>query len=148
MGDIAVMDSAQRMQFRLDDERRQFRRFPMRLLIQARRDDLSDAEPAPDARPRPEQGVTLEVTDFSLGGMRGTCPLALRRDERLTMIMPPFGTRPQLEMTGRVVRCMRGDDCFDVGIEFGQTRDEPEASPWVRLPDLFYMAGETDRTLC
>lgn len=144
MGDFAVMDSAQRSQSRTDEERRQFKRFPMRLLIQARRDDLADADALPSDG-RPERNVTLEVENFSLGGLRGASSMALRRDERLTLTMPPFGTRPQLEVTGRVVRCQRNEDRFDVGIEFGQTRDEPESSPWIRLPDLFYMAGESNR---
>lgn len=141
MGDFAVMDSAQLAQLRTDEERRQFRRFPMRLIVQARRDDLAEAEAARDD-PRPEQSVTLEVKNFSLGGLRGVSAMALRREERLTLTMPPFGTRPQLEVTGRVVHCQRSEDHFDVGVEFGQTRDEPESSPWVRLPDLFYMSGE------
>ncbi len=140
MGDFAVMDSAQRAQLRTDDERRQFRRFPMRLTVQARRDDLAGNGAA--RTDTAEQQVTLEIQNFSLGGLRGVSPTELSRDERLTLTMPPFGTRPQLEVTGRVVRCEPNGGRFDVGVEFGQTRDEPESSPWVRLPDLFYMAGE------
>jgi PilZ domain len=142
VGDIAVMDSAERAQFQPEGERRQFKRFPMQLVVHAQRDDLIDADaPSPDSRP--EQNVTLEVENFSLGGMRGFSPTAMRRDERVTVVMPPFGTRPQLNVTGWVVRCERLESRFDVGIEFGQTRDEPESSPWVRIPDLFYMAGES-----
>jgi len=146
VGEIAVMDSVSRMQFRPENERRQFRRFPMYLGVQARRDDLGDQQ-ASTAAERPEQTVSLAVTDFSLGGLRGDCPMALRRDERVTVCMPPFGTRPQVNVTGRVVRCRRHKSSFDVGIEFCQTHDEPESSPWLRLPDLFYMAGETNRDL-
>ena len=146
MGEIAVMDSVDRVQFRPENERRQFRRFPMHLGVQARRDDLVDLQ-ASDAAERPEQTVSLEVKNFSLGGLRGYCPMGLRRDERVTVCMPPFGTRPQVSVTGRVVRCHRHEDGFDVGIEFCQTRDEPESSPWLRIPDLFYMAGETNKDL-
>ena len=32
--------------------------------------------------------------------------------------------------------------CDDVGIEFCQTRDAPKNSPWLRLPEIFYMAGQ------
>ena len=146
MGEIAVMDSVDRTEFRPENERRQFRRFPMQLGVTARRDDLLDQH-APDVSERPEQTVALDVTDFSLGGMRGGCAMALRRDERVTVCMPPFGTRPQVTVTGRVVRCHREKDGFDVGIEFCQTCDEPESSPWLRIPDLFYMAGESNRGL-
>jgi hypothetical protein len=141
------MDSVNRVQVRPhDNERREFKRFAMRCQVQARRDDLLEPSSA-GAGDAPESNVALEVRNFSLGGMRGGSPLALRRDERLTLSMPPFGTRPQIEVTGRVVRCHREQDGFDVGIEFCQTGDEPESSPWLRLPDLFYMAGETDRKL-
>lgn len=146
MGDIAVMDSVDRTQIRPESERRQFRRFPMHLLVQARRDDLVDREAA-DPQARPEESVSLELLNFSLGGMRGVSSLALRRDERLTLVVPPFGTRPEIDVTGRVVRCQRTDTGFDVGIEFCQTRDEPESCPWLRIPDLFYMAGETNKEL-
>ena len=146
MGDFAVMDSAQLAQHRTDEERRQFRRFPMQLFVQARRDDLASSEASEDSH-RPEQQVTLEVKNFSLGGLHGASAMALRREERLTMTMPPFGTRPQLEVTGRVVHCQRNEDHFDIGVEFGQTHDDPESSPWMRLPDLFYMAGEGRRSV-
>jgi hypothetical protein len=135
------MDSAQRAQVRTDDERRQFRRFPMRLTVQAKRDDVSGKDSV-RADTASDHQVTLEIENFSLGGLRGVSTTELSHDERLTLTMPPFGTRPQLEVTGRVVRCEPSQGRFDVGVEFGQTRDEPESSPWVRLPDLFYMAGE------
>lgn len=143
-GDIADMDLVSHRQSQPGSERRQFRRFPMALDVQAHRDDLGDGEASKD---RPEAALSLKVRNFSLGGMRGVSVMPFRRDERVTVKMPPFGTRPRIAVTGRVVRCDRADDGWDVGIEFCQTHEEPESCPWLRIPDLFYMAGETDRNL-
>ena len=146
MGELAVMNSVDRTYHDPERERRQFKRFPMRLAVQARRDDLvRNDEPESDARP--EHKVSLEVIDFSLGGLRGASALALRRNERVTLRVPPFGTRPQVDVTGRVVRCQRQENRFDVGIEFCQTRDAPDGCPWLRIPELFYMVGEIEKDL-
>ena len=146
LGVFAVMGSLDTGAIRPENERRQFKRFPLGLAVQAKRDDMGTLAVAP-AQERPEASVTIELRDFSLGGLRGASSLALRPDERVTVCMPPFGTRPQTSLTGRVVRCMRQDDRFDVGIEFCQTDADPESSPWLRIPELFYMSGGSPRTI-
>jgi len=117
----------------------------MRLTVKARRDDLPGSPPSSNDSSRPEETVSMDVLDFSLGGMRGRAGLALRPEEQVTVFVPPFGTRPNMDVTGRVVRCHRQEGRFDVGIEFCQTRREPESSPWVRIHELFYMAGESKK---
>ena len=134
------MSSVNPMQFRPGTERRQFRRFPMSLSVKASRDDLVGGEAA-DRAARPEGTANFEILNFSLGGMRGSSGVALRQGEALTVQMPPFGTRPEVSVTGRVTRCQRFEKSFDVGIEFCQTHDAPDNSPWLRLPEIFYMAG-------
>jgi len=131
---------------RPQQERRQFRRFPMLLSVQVRRDDLAALAAVP-AQAAPDQAVTVEVRDFSLGGLGASSPTALRPGERLTVVMPPFGTRPQTELTGRVAHCDLRGDRFELGIEFCQTRDDPQSSPWLRIPELFYMSGDQSRQL-
>jgi hypothetical protein len=148
VGEIVVMNSASRIQPRPETERRQFKRFSMRLQVQARRDDLSAPESQDgSATERADRNIDLEVVNFSLGGIRGISPTPLKPDERLTLFMPPFGTRPQIDVTGRVVRCQRFSGAYDVGVEFCQTCSEPEKSPWVKIPELFYMAGETEKEI-
>jgi len=139
MGDVAVMSLVNPMQFRPGSERRQFRRFPMTLSVKASRDDLVGQ--TVHAAARPEGTANIEILNFSLGGMRGSSSVALRQGEALTVQMPPFGTRPEVSVTGRVTRCQRFEKSFDVGIEFCQTHDAPDKSPWLRLPEIFYMAG-------
>ena len=146
VGEVAVMDSVNHTQFRQGDERRQFRRFPMALPVLARRDELAGGQELAEAA-RPERTVNIEVQDFSLGGIRGSSPVALRRGEALTVSVPPFGTRPEVDVTGRVARCQRLGGRFDVGIEFCQTREAPESSPWLRIHELFYLAGESRKTI-
>ena len=141
MGDVAVMSSVNPMQFRSGGERRQFRRFPMSLPVKARRDDLARSHASGEGG-RTEGTVSIDVLNFSLGGMRGASTVALRQGEALTVQMPPFGTRPEVKVTGRVTRCQRFEKSFDVGIEFCQTQDAPDNSPWLRLPEIFYMAGQ------
>lgn len=141
MGDVAVMTSVNPMQFSPGGERRQFRRFPMSIPVKAKRDDLAGGQVARQGSP-PEGIVNLEIMNFSLGGMRGSSSVALRQGEALTVCMPPFGTRPEVNITGRVTRCQRLETRFDVGIEFCQTRSAPHNSPWLRLPEIFYMAGQ------
>ncbi len=140
---IAVMSD--RVQINPQGDRRQFRRFPMQLLVQAVRDDLlpQPVQAVHDARP--ETVVNLEICDFSLGGLHGLSSVGLKPQERITLTMPPFGTRPELSVTGRVVRCSRELDRFDIGIEFCQTNDQAATSPWLRLPELFYMASQNQR---
>jgi len=146
MWEFAIMNSPNGSQLSQQQDRRQFKRFAMAFVAQARRDDLAAlaATPVP---PRPEQSLTLELRDFSLGGVGATSPMPLRPDEKLTIFMPPFGTRPRTELTGRVARCQRRGESFEVGIEFCQTRDAPESSPWLRIPELFYMSGGQDRPI-
>ena len=146
MGGFAVMSSANPISFRPEQERRQFKRFPMVLPVQAKRDDLAALAAVP-AETGTEQSIALELRDFSLGGMRGASSTPLRENERLTVVLPPFGTRPLTTLTGRVVRCDRLGESFDVGIEFCQTREGPDSSPWLRIPELFYMAGGANRQL-
>ncbi|MBN2581676.1 MAG: PilZ domain-containing protein [Planctomycetes bacterium] len=139
------MNSVNPMQIRPGSERRQFRRFPIRLPVKARRDDLvGNADPS-TSDPRPEGLISIDVDNFSLGGLRGSSSVALRCGEALTVHMPPFGTRPEVDVTGRVTRCQRVDRQFDVGVEFCQTSSAADSSPWLRLPELFYMAGQMDR---
>lgn len=141
----AVMNDGDRVQIHPEGDRRQFRRFPLSLPIQAIRDDLLPQPVNSSADSRPETVVNLEICDFSLGGIHGFSAVGLKPQERLTLTMPPFGTRPELSVTGRVVRCHREIDRFDIGIEFCQTHDEAGTSPWLRLPELFYMARESQR---
>jgi hypothetical protein len=136
------MNGPDRVQIQPENDRRQFRRFPLALLVQAVRDDLLPLPVEATQDARPETVVNLDICDFSLGGIRGFSSVGLKPQERLTLNMPPFGTRPELRMTGRVVRCHRELDRFDIGIEFCHTHEEATASPWLRLPTLFYMARE------
>ncbi len=145
MGEVAVMNPVSPMQSRPGSERRQFRRFPIRLPVKARRDDLLGHSDRPIAEPGPEALISIDVDDFSLGGFRGRSGVALRCGEALTVHMPPFGTRPEIDVTGRVTRCQRIDKRFDVGVEFCQTNAAADTSPWLRLPELFYMAGQMTR---
>ncbi len=117
-------------------ERRQFGRFPTRLPISTRRDDLlRRGEDDGNVRCR------LHLQDFSLGGLRAESPIPLKRNERLTMRLPATGRRPGLSLTGRVVHCRRQDERYQVGIEFYQEGDAPAASPYLHLPRLFSVAG-------
>lgn len=131
------------VQIQPQSDRRQFRRFPLALPVQAIRDDLMPQPVAAIQDMKPETVVNLEISDFSLGGIHGHCSVGLKPQERLTLTMPPFGTRPELSVTGRVVRCQRETDYFDIGIEFCQTQEDAGTSPWLRLPELFYMAKDT-----
>jgi hypothetical protein len=133
------------MQLRQGSERRQFRRFPIRLPVKARRDDLQGRSDVSAPEPGPEAHISIDLDDFSLGGFRGQTGVALRCGEALSVHMPPFGTRPEIDVTGRVTRCQRIDKRFDVGVEFCQTHAAADSSPWLRLPELFYMAGQMDR---
>jgi c-di-GMP-binding flagellar brake protein YcgR len=118
-------------------ERRRYDRFAARLPVVSRRDDLSKrGQAAQTAQCR------LQLRDFSLGGIRAESAIALKRNERLTMRLPPDSSHPPLELTGRVIHCRRQEDRYQVGIEFCQTRPEATASPWHRMFRLFTMAFE------
>ena len=118
-------------------ERRQFGRFPTRLPISTRRDDLL-GRGQDDGKVR----CRLHLQDFSLGGLRADSPIPLKRNERLTLRLPPSGRHPGLNLTGRVVHCRRRDERYQVGIEFCQTGDAPATSPYLHLPRLFSVAAE------
>lgn len=141
---MSVVNSTELQQQSLD--RRQFRRFPMFLQVKAQRDVLAQATDQ-GAAERPERTIHLNVQDFSLSGLRGECAVALRMGEPVTVSMPPYGTRPEIGVTGRVARCQRQEGRFDVGIEFCQTREAPESSPWLRIHEIFYFAGQTTKEI-
>ncbi|MGB3086969.1 MAG: PilZ domain-containing protein [Phycisphaerae bacterium] len=117
-------------------ERRRFGRFAARLPLDTVRDDLGEGCDSPAARCR------MKLRDFSLGGLRAESPVRLKRNERLTLRLPPSGKHPPLELTGRVAHCRRDSDRYQVGVEFCQTRAEPTASPWWQLPRLFSIASQ------
>ncbi len=118
----------------------------MFLQVTAQRDVLAQAADQGGAE-RPERTVHLHVQDFSLSGLRGESAVALRQGEPVTVSMPPYGTRPEIGVTGRVTRCRRQEGRFDVGIEFCQTREAPESSPWLRIHEIFYFAGQTTKEI-
>lgn len=139
---MSVVNSTQVQQ--PGQDRRQFRRFPLLLQVTAQRDVLARATDKVGAG-RPDGIVRLHVQDFSLSGLRGECAVALRQGEPVTVSMPPYGTRPEIGVTGRVARCQREGLRFDVGIEFCQTREAPGSSPWLLIPEIFYFAGQTTK---
>jgi hypothetical protein len=102
---------------------------------------------AESAKGRNARCIRLELRDFSLGGMRGSSLTLLCSQEQVTVSMPPLGTRALIRLTGRVIRCQREGDRFDVGIEFGQIRTSPESTPWLRMAALFCMAGSTPKCI-
>jgi len=116
-------------------ERRRFGRFATRLPVFARRDDLRIARDSTQP-----SHYRLELQDFSLGGIRAETPVRLKVNERLTLRLPPNGTHPGMELTGRVKHCRRQEDRYQVGIEFCQTRPEATASPWRQVSRLFSLA--------
>ena len=142
---MSVVNSTEAQQPGASD-RRQFRRFPMFLRVTAQRDVLAQATDKEGAE-RPERTIHLQVQDFSLSGLRGECAVALRQGEPVTVSMPPYGTRPEIGVTGRVARCQRQGGRFDVGIEFCQTHEAPESSPWLRIHEIFYFAGQTAKEI-
>lgn len=114
-------------------ERRQFRRFPLQLTAKAK----TEAD-----KPADTDTVDIEVANFSLGGLRIRSQKPIEPNARVRVKMPPFGTRPQIDISGRVVHCVEEDQRFQLGIEFCQVSAEAEDSPWLRLHELFYLAGE------
>ena len=118
-------------------ERRRYGRFATRLPVATRRDDLAKQTPLPR-----QAECRMQLRDFSLGGIRAESIVPLNVDEVLTMRLPPHGSHPPLELTGRVVHCWPEQDRYQVGIEFCQVRPEPTASPWHRMFRLFSMAAE------
>lgn len=121
----------------LPGERRRFGRFPTRLPIATRRDDLlRRGQDACKAQCR------LHLQDFSLGGLRAESPVPLRMNERITLRLPPSATQPALHLTGRVIHCRREKQRYQVGIEFCQTGETPATSPFRHLPRLFSLAAD------
>jgi hypothetical protein len=116
-------------------ERRRFGRFAARLPVVTLRDDLVKR-----GQSREMAQCRLEMQDFSLGGLRGETSVRLKVNERLTLLLPPHGTHPPVELTGRVIHCERREDRYAVGVEFCQTRPEAAASPWRRVSRLFSLA--------
>ncbi len=121
-------------------ERRRFGRFATRLPISTRRDDLVKRGQA-SGRAR----CRLHLQDFSLGGLRAESPIPLKVNERLTLRLPPSGTHPALQLTGRVVHCHRRNERYQVGIEFHQTHEDAATSPFHHLPRLFSVAVDFGR---
>lgn len=123
-------------------ERRRFGRFATRLPVITRRDDLRTR--GDDAR---SAQCRLQLQDFSLGGLRAETSVRMKVNERLTLRLPPTGSHPALELTGRVKHCRRQEDRYQIGVEFCQTRPEASASPWRQVSRLFSVAidsyGET-----
>ena len=118
-------------------ERRQYSRFATRLPVATRRD-----EPAKQVQPPRQAECRMQLRDFSLGGIRAESAIPLNVNEVLTMRLPPHGSHPPLELTGRVIHCWPEANQYQVGIEFCQVRPEPTASPWHRMFRLFSMAIE------
>ncbi|HUU91700.1 MAG TPA: PilZ domain-containing protein [Phycisphaerae bacterium] len=117
-------------------ERRRFGRFATRLPISTHRDDLVKRGQA-----RGRAQCRLHLQDFSLGGLRAESPIPLKVNERLTLRLPPSGTHPALQLTGRVIHCHRLNRGYQVGIEFRQTREDAATSPFRHLPRLFSVAA-------
>ena len=124
----------------LVDERRQFRRFAMRVSAETLRDDTKKS-----AQTRKTRTFEVNLQDFSLGGLGITSKKRLKKQESLTVRIPPRGKRPQIDLTGRVIHCRRDRDRYYVGIEFCHTKKPLETSPWLRMPSLFQLARATRR---
>jgi len=118
-------------------ERRRFVRFTTRLPVTTLREDLIVGDRA-DIAAR----CQIDLNDFSLGGLKADSPVRLKLQERLTLRLPPNGVHGPLELTGRVVHCKRQEQRYEIGIQFCQTRADPAASPWLRLPRFFKAAYE------
>jgi hypothetical protein len=134
------MKANQHASFSRKEERRQFRRFPMCLFAEVRRDDLP-GDVADTVRGHPQRAVRLEVRDLSLGGLHCASDVALSCGAAVTLSLPSLASRPMLTISGRVVRCDFEAERFDVGIEFCQNSDSLKSSPWLRVPELFYLAS-------
>ncbi|MDP6381443.1 MAG: PilZ domain-containing protein [Phycisphaerae bacterium] len=119
-------------------ERRQFRRFTMEISASTLREVREGPKSA--AKPR---AFTVDLQDFSLGGLCVMSQKPLKKQEQLTVSIPPHGGRPRIDLTGRVVHCRREANRYAVGIEFAHTKQPFESSPWLRVPSLFRMAGTT-----
>jgi hypothetical protein len=122
-------------------ERRRFGRFATRLPVATYRESLTGASPT-----RRLGHCRLQIQDFSLGGIRAESSVPLKVNECLTLRLPPSGTRPAAELTGRVIHCRRREDRYQVGIEFCQTRSDVTASPWHRVSSLFSLACQFSGT--
>jgi hypothetical protein len=118
-------------------ERRRFARFETQLPVHTRRDDLI-ASGQSECR----AGCRLKLQDFSLGGLKVESSVPLKARERLTLRLPPSATRPETEITGRVIRCRRRDTRYEVGIELCQFGADPLTSPYRQLPRLFSIAAD------
>ena len=117
-------------------ERRRFRRYAMQLNARTHRDDLKQAGQKPA-----DYVCSVDLNDFSLGGLGVTTSAPLKKKENITVMIPPYGSRPRIDLTGRVVYCRQQTSGYEVGIEFCQTKADIETSPWLRMPGLFYRAG-------
>ncbi len=118
-------------------ERRRFVRFSTHLPVTTLREDLIVGD-----RTERATRCRLDLHDFSLGGLKADSPIRLKLRERLTLRLPPNGVHGPLELTGRVVHCKRQQSRYEVGIQFCQTRPDPAASPWLKLPRFFKVAYE------
>ncbi|TFG88836.1 MAG: hypothetical protein E4H17_01705 [Gemmatimonadales bacterium] len=118
-------------------ERRRFGRFPTRLPITTRRDDLLGRGQDPC-----KAQCRLHLQDFSLGGLRAESPVPLKMNERITLRLPPSATQPALHLTGKVIHCRREKQRYHVGIAFCQTGEALATSPFRHLPRLFSLAAD------
>jgi len=118
-------------------ERRRFVRFATHLPVTTLREDLIVGDRTDRAA-----RCNLDLHDFSIGGLKADSPIRLKMNERLMLRLPPNGVHGPLELTGRVVHCKRQESRYEVGIRFCQTRADPTASPWLKLPRFFKAAYE------
>lgn len=69
-----------------------------------------------DARRRHQVGLT--VHDFSVGGIAATADRPLQTGEHLALYFPPFDTSRGCDRYGKIVRCDRMGNGYEVGICF------------------------------
>jgi hypothetical protein len=125
-----------------EQERRRFGRFASRMPVRTSLD-----EGAPSKQNGEHIPCSLQLRDFSLGGLRVESPRPLDVNEPVTVSLPPGERHPAVHLTGRVVHCREREDRYEVGIQFRERERDPQRSPYLGLPRLFSMATEFKGTI-
>ena len=91
-------------------ERRKYRRSIVGMPVQALRRTVSENDP--------RRLIGLHVADVSRGGVGAVSQEMLESREPLLLMFPPVGPWRGLDSAGQVVRCVRREDHYAVGIVF------------------------------
>ena len=91
-------------------ERRRYRRSIVGIPIQALRRTVSEDDPC--------RIVGLHVADVSRGGIGAVSQDVLESREPLLLMFPPVGAGRGLDASGQVLRCVRCQDHYAVGVAF------------------------------